>query len=98
MEKLQENVEEIKQEELKTPVQEMLKENVPHHENHEKKVVFLALMAVGMLVWVLIWALVFKLGSEVLLVRNYTNLKDMTMMERIMGKGIGKCGSFWIQS
>lgn len=34
--------------------------------------------------WILIWALVFKLGSELLLVGNYTNLKDMTIEERIL--------------
>ena len=33
---------------------------------------------------ILIWALVFKLGSEILLIRNYTNLKDMTFEERIL--------------
>ena len=34
--------------------------------------------------WILIWVLVFKLGSELLLVGNYTNLKDMTIEERIL--------------
>ena len=34
--------------------------------------------------WILIWALVFKLSSELLLVGNYTNLKDMTIEERIL--------------
>lgn len=33
--------------------------------------------------WILIWALVLKLGSEILLVRNYTNLSGMTFEERI---------------
>ena len=37
-----------------------------------------------MLVWLFLWALVLKLGSETLLVRNYTNLKDMTLRERIL--------------
>ncbi len=44
----------------------------------------LALAATFMFSWILIWALVFKLGSEILLVRNYTNLKDMTLEERIL--------------
>ena len=37
-----------------------------------------------MLAWLLIWALVFKLGNELLLTRNYTNLKELTLEERIM--------------
>ena len=44
----------------------------------------LALGACVMLGWLLIWALVLKLGSEIMLVRNYTNLKDMTPQERIL--------------
>ena len=43
----------------------------------------LATAATLMLIWLFIWALVLKLGSEILLVRNYTNLKDMTFRERI---------------
>lgn len=44
----------------------------------------LALTTTFMFSWILVWALVFKLGSELLLVRNYTNLKDMTLEERIL--------------
>ena len=44
----------------------------------------LAVACAIMFSWLLIWALVFKLGSEILLTRNYSNLKDMTFMERIM--------------
>lgn len=44
----------------------------------------LAVACAIMFSWLLIWALVFKLGSEILLARNYSNLKDMTFMERIM--------------
>ena len=44
----------------------------------------LAIASAIMFSWLLIWALVLKLGSEVLLVRNYTNLKDMTLEERLM--------------
>lgn len=33
---------------------------------------------------ILIWALVFKLGSEILLIRIYTNWKDATFEERIL--------------
>ena len=84
MEKRQEDVEEIMQENLPSSTQELMEENISHHENYEKRIVSLSLMAVGMLAWILIWALVFKLGSEVLLVRNYTNLKDMTIEERIL--------------
>ena len=44
----------------------------------------LAISCAIMFSWLLIWALVFKLGSETLLIRNYTNLKDMTFKERIL--------------
>ena len=44
----------------------------------------LSIIAIAMFAWILIWALVFKLGSEILLVGNYTNLKDMTIEERIL--------------
>ena len=44
----------------------------------------LALATTFMFSWILVWALVFKLGNEVLLVGNYTNLKDMTLEERIL--------------
>ena len=37
-----------------------------------------------MLAWLLIWALVLKLGNELLLTRNYDNLKVLTLEERIM--------------
>lgn len=43
-----------------------------------------ALVTTFLFSWILIWALVFKLGSELLLVGNYTNLKDMTIEERIL--------------
>ena len=44
----------------------------------------LAITATVMYIWILLWALLFKLGNENLLVNNYANLKDMTVMERIM--------------
>jgi glycopeptide antibiotics resistance protein len=44
----------------------------------------LAITASIMFAWILIWALVLKLGNEMLLIRNYTNLKDMTIEERIL--------------
>ncbi len=44
----------------------------------------LAVACTVMFSWLLIWALVLKLGSETMLVRNYTNLKDMTFEERIL--------------
>ncbi len=43
----------------------------------------LAAVALVMLAWIFIWALVLKLGDEATLIRNYTNLKDMTVEERI---------------
>lgn len=51
---------------------------------NENRIRRLAIACAIMLSWLLIWALVFKLGSETLLVRNYTNLKDMTFKERIL--------------
>ena len=50
----------------------------------EEKTYRLATAAAIMLSWLLIWALVLKCGSEMLLLRNYQNLKDMTVEERIL--------------
>lgn len=44
----------------------------------------LVLVATVMYAWLLIWALVFKLGIPGIMITNYTNLKDMTLDERIM--------------
>ena len=52
--------------------------------NNKNKIHRLAIACAIMFSWLLIWALVFKLGSETLLIRNYTNLKDMTFKERIL--------------
>lgn len=52
--------------------------------NNKNKIRRLAIACAIMFSWLLIWALVFKLGSETLLIRNYTNLKDMTFKERIL--------------
>lgn len=50
----------------------------------EKCIRKLATVALIMFAWLLIWALVLKMGSEIMLVRNYNNLKEMTVKERIM--------------
>ena len=50
----------------------------------EQTVRRLAFAAIVMLSWIMVWALVLKLGSEIMLVRNYYNLKDMTLEERIL--------------
>ena len=52
--------------------------------DNKNKIRRLAIACAIMFSWLLIWALVFKLGSETLLIRNYTNLKDMTFKERIL--------------
>ena len=52
--------------------------------NRIKKLRTLAISALVMLFWIYIWALVFKLGSEIILTRNYYNYKDMTYGERIL--------------
>lgn len=44
----------------------------------------LAISAIIMFTWILIWALVFKFADETMVVRNYNNLKTMTVEERIM--------------
>ena len=44
----------------------------------------LVISAIVMYLWLIIWALVLKLGRESILIGNYTNLKDMTLTERIM--------------
>lgn len=49
-----------------------------------KTVKRLALLAIGLIGWLLVWALVFKMGDEVMLRRNYLNLKIMTPVERLL--------------
>lgn len=44
----------------------------------------LATVASVMLFWLLLWALVLKCSNEFLLMRNYENMKDMTVKERIL--------------
>ena len=51
---------------------------------NEKTIRRLAISLSIMLVWILIWALVFKLCIRDDLIRNYYNLKNMTLQERIM--------------
>ena len=50
----------------------------------EKTLKSLVLSAAIMYFCLLIWALVLKLGNETILLNLYTNLKDMTLRERIM--------------
>ena len=52
--------------------------------NREKTLHRLVASLTVMLAWLLIWALVLKLGNELLLTRNYDNLKALTLEERIM--------------
>lgn len=46
-----------------------------------KKLAILATVLIG---WVLLWALLLKMCDTTMLVRNYTNLKEMTPLERVM--------------
>ena len=66
----------------------MCKENeIAEQENaeqNEKKIRLLAILATAMLAWILIWALVLKMGSEIMLVRNYYNIRALTLKERIL--------------
>ena len=81
----QENIGQIVQEDgQEISEKSVLSKAQPSAQVYEKGIRRLALVATGMFAWILVWALVLKLGSEIMLVRNYHNLKDMTMMERIM--------------
>ena len=53
----------------------------PYNETTLRKLV---ISATVMYFWILIWALVLKLGDEGILIRNYTNLKELTLWERIL--------------
>ncbi len=66
---------------MKEKIKNLREKYLPYDEQTLRR---LTLSATVMLAFILIWALVFKLGSEIMLVRNYTNLKDMTIEERIM--------------
>lgn len=50
----------------------------------QNKIKTLALISAILLLFIYIWALVFKLGNEEILIRNYYNLKDSSLMDRIM--------------
>lgn len=50
----------------------------------QNKLKTLALISAILLLFIYIWALVFKLGNEEILIRNYYNLKDLSLMDRIM--------------
>ena len=81
----QENIGQIVQEDgQEISEKSVLSKAQPSAQVYEKGIRRLALVATGMFAWILVWALVLKLGSEIMLVRNYHNLKDMTIMERIM--------------
>ena len=51
---------------------------------NEKTLKTLVLAAIFMFAWLLIWALVLKFSSEILMERNYYNLRNMTYKERIL--------------
>ena len=62
---------------------EDIKSKKPLLSYNEKTLRRLAISLTAMLAWLLIWALVFKLCDRETLIRNYTNLKDMTLIDRI---------------
>ena len=66
---------------MKENIKQLREKFLPYDETTLRR---LALATTFMFSWILIWALVFKLGIESLLVGNYTNLKDMTIEERIL--------------
>lgn len=51
---------------------------------NEKALRRLIIFAIVTYTWLLVWALIFKLGDATMLIRNYSNLKQMTLKERIM--------------
>ena len=68
-------------------IQETENLDITHQEDSqqsEKTIRGLAIAATVMFAWILVWALVLKLGSEIMLVRNYYNLRNMTLEERIL--------------
>lgn len=60
------------------------KRKIPLFEYTQKNLRRLVICAIVMIFWILIWALVFKFCYPQMLIRNYTNMRDMTMMERII--------------
>lgn len=62
-------------------LKELREKNPAYNETTVRR---LAIAMTLMYLWILIWALVLKLGNETLLVNNYTNLKELTPMERIL--------------
>ncbi len=64
-----------------TKIKLFREKHLPYNEHTLRR---LAISASIMFVWLFIWALVFKLGRVDLLERNYNNLIEMTLMERIM--------------
>ena len=69
----------------KRPLWEKIKEArekyLPYNEKTLRRLV---VAMVIMYSWILIWALVFKIGNETILKNLYTNLKDLTLEERIL--------------
>ena len=55
-----------------------------NNEIIQKKIKNLAIISTILLLLIYVWALVFKLGNEEILLRNYNNLKDMSLIDRIM--------------
>lgn len=49
----------------------------------EKTLHYLVLASLILFIWLLVWALVFKLCDETMVVRNYVNLSQMTVIERL---------------
>jgi glycopeptide antibiotics resistance protein len=67
---------------VKTDRLHLLREKyLPYNERTLNKLIKISAI---MFMWIIIWSLVFKLGSEILILRNYSNLKDMTFIDRIM--------------
>lgn len=62
-------------------LKEIREKYLPYNDVTLKRLV---ISATVMYLWLIIWALVLKLGRESILIGNYTNLKDMTLTERIM--------------
>ena len=62
-------------------IKELQEKYLPYEEKTVKRLVLASAIMFG---WLLIWALVLKLGREDLLLRNATNLSQLTLEERLL--------------
>ena len=64
-----------------TKIRELREKYLPYEEKTVRK---LCLSTTVIFIWLLIWMLLFKFAREDILIRNYTNITQLTLHERIM--------------